>query len=166
MFSDSDHISSSGFISITQKVISISIYWLNMTSSTEQKEKKNFSVPLLTRSFISLFTFYVICILYTRGPYFTKCPPQGKKTKCRWKKRNLPCNTECWAFLDFAVLWKLGYALYRIFCRCEVCPADENRAKGTALHIWIQDLHTHCLLAVWRTAVNNSKVNCCRWYAL
>lgn len=101
-----------------------------MTSSAEQKEKKNFSVHLLTRTFISLFTFYVICILYTRGPHFTKCPTQWKKTKCRWKKRKIPRNTECWAFFGFCSVMKTWTCFVQNFLQVWSVPRRWKQGQG------------------------------------
>lgn len=59
-----------------------------------------------------------------------------KMTKCKWKGRKIPCNTVCWAFLHFAVLWELGYALYRISTGVTFAQQMKARWNEQSLTTW------------------------------
>lgn len=62
-------------------------------------------------------------------------------------------------FLDFAVLWKLGYALYRIFTRVESARLSTNQLKRARLLTF--KYRISILIAFWLRevkAVNKSKM--------
>lgn len=90
MFPNFNHTSSSGFVNVAQKIISINIYWASCNYLGNQ------NAQWFCRSDLICFSTW-FSIFYTSVD----------------EKRSLPCNIDVGLFGDFAVFWKLVQTFYR-----------------------------------------------------